>query len=218
MPRIRALGHARSRASPVGAAPPRASRSPSLPARSRRPPKRPAAKVDSDKLFGAIFKVSTRAVPNARSSAAASARSAKAPASSSATTAWSLTIGYLIVEADEVRIIDAKGACCRRRSSATTMRRGFGPRAQRRAARRGAGRRSAIRRSVADARSRADRNHAGVDNVTFACVVSKRTFTGNWEYLLDQATSRRPPTMNWSGAALIEPRRQAPRHRLADRA
>ena len=47
-------------------------------------------------------------------------------------------------------------------------------------------------------------NHAGVDDVTLAYVVSTRPFTGNWEYLLDQAIFTSPPTMNWSGAALVD--------------
>jgi S1-C subfamily serine protease len=34
--------------------------------------------------------------------------------------------------------------------------------------------------------------------------VSKRAFTGNWEYQLDSAIYTSPPTLNWSGAALID--------------
>jgi S1-C subfamily serine protease len=46
-------------------------------------------------------------------------------------------------------------------------------------------------------------NHAGAGDVTLAYVVSKRPFTGNWEYMLDQAIFTSPPTLNWSGAALF---------------
>jgi S1-C subfamily serine protease len=45
---------------------------------------------------------------------------------------------------------------------------------------------------------------AGDDGVAFAYVVSKRAFSGNWEYALDQALYTSPPTSNWSGAALID--------------
>jgi S1-C subfamily serine protease len=48
-------------------------------------------------------------------------------------------------------------------------------------------------------------NHAGADDVSFAFVVAKRTFTGNWEYMVDQAIFTSPPAMNWSGAALVGP-------------
>ena len=41
------------------------------------------------------------------------------------------------------------------------------------------------------------------DDVTLAQVVSRRPFTGNWEYLLEQAIFTSPPTLNWSGAALV---------------
>jgi hypothetical protein len=34
-------------------------------------------------------------------------------------------------------------------------------------------------------------------------VVSRRQFSGSWEYLLDSAIFTSPPTLNWSGAALI---------------
>ena len=43
----------------------------------------------------------------------------------------------------------------------------------------------------------------GTGDVTLAYVVSKRPFTGNWEYMLDSAIYTSPPTLNWSGAALI---------------
>jgi S1-C subfamily serine protease len=33
--------------------------------------------------------------------------------------------------------------------------------------------------------------------------VSRRPFTGNWEYLLEKAIFTSPPALNWSGAALI---------------
>jgi serine protease Do len=46
-------------------------------------------------------------------------------------------------------------------------------------------------------------NHAGEGDVTLAYVVSKRPFTGSWEYLLDTAIYTSPPTSNWSGAALV---------------
>jgi S1-C subfamily serine protease len=45
---------------------------------------------------------------------------------------------------------------------------------------------------------------SGDDNVSFAFVVSKRGFSGNWEYALDQALYTSPPTLNWSGAGLFD--------------
>lgn len=37
-----------------------------------------------------------------------------------------------------------------------------------------------------------------------AMVVSRRLFTGSWEYLLESAIFTSPPAANWSGAALID--------------
>ena len=45
---------------------------------------------------------------------------------------------------------------------------------------------------------------SGDDNVSFAYIVSKRAFSGNWEYALDQALYTSPPMLNWSGAALLD--------------
>src|SRR4029079_17598786 len=44
----------------------------------------------------------------------------------------------------------------------------------------------------------------GGDGTAFAWIVSKRKFTGNWEYQLDYALFTSPPAANWSGAALID--------------
>jgi serine protease Do len=44
---------------------------------------------------------------------------------------------------------------------------------------------------------------AGFDGVAPAYVVSKRSFVGYWEYLLDEAIYTAPATVNWQGAALL---------------
>jgi len=43
----------------------------------------------------------------------------------------------------------------------------------------------------------------GRDAVNVVYVVSRRSFSGSWEYLLDSAIYTYPPVRNWSGAALI---------------
>ncbi len=44
----------------------------------------------------------------------------------------------------------------------------------------------------------------GVHAARLAFVVSRRIFTGSWEYLLESAIYTTPPAPNWSGAALID--------------
>jgi S1-C subfamily serine protease len=46
--------------------------------------------------------------------------------------------------------------------------------------------------------------HSGTDEpLNLVYVVSRRPFTGSWEYLLDSAIYTYPPVLNWSGASLI---------------
>ena len=113
-----------------------------------------------------------------------------------------LTIGYLIVEADDVKITDAKG----RTLPATIV--GYDHAS-------GLGLiRSVVPLDAApiplgDSSKTAERDpvliaSSGDDGAAFAWIVSKRLFTGSWEYQLDYAIYTSPPTMNWSGAALID--------------
>jgi len=44
----------------------------------------------------------------------------------------------------------------------------------------------------------------GVDNLARARIVSRRTFTGYWEYLLEDAIFTMPPYPDFGGAALID--------------
>ncbi|MGB9644260.1 MAG: S1C family serine protease [Stellaceae bacterium] len=47
--------------------------------------------------------------------------------------------------------------------------------------------------------------HGGAEAAQAAVVVSRRTFAGYWEYLLQDAIFTAPPAPAWSGAALIGP-------------
>jgi S1-C subfamily serine protease len=47
--------------------------------------------------------------------------------------------------------------------------------------------------------------HGGPDDAQPAVVMSRRTFAGYWEYLLEDAVFTAPPFAGWSGAALIAP-------------
>lgn len=44
----------------------------------------------------------------------------------------------------------------------------------------------------------------GAEAAAPAFVVSRRTFAGNWEYMIDGAIFTSPPHPNWSGAALLD--------------
>jgi S1-C subfamily serine protease len=160
-----------------------------------------APKVDADKLFGAIVKVETKAVPDARS-ADSLGNEREGSGVVIGGDGLVLTIGYLIVEADEVKVTDAKGRVLPARVVGYDHASGFG----------------LVRTLVpleatpiplGDSAKTSERDpvliaSAGGQGAAFAWIVSKRPFTGNWEYKLDYALFTSPPTSNWSGAALID--------------
>ena len=163
--------------------------------------KGPAEAIDAEKLFGAIVKVNVQAIPDARSSATLGAER-EGTGVVIGENGLILTIGYLIVEADEVSIVDSKGRTLAARVVGYDHATGFG-----------------LLRTITpldampvrfgDSAKIADRApvmiaSSGDDNVSFAFVVSKRGFSGNWEYALDQALYTSPPTLNWSGAGLFD--------------
>ena len=160
-----------------------------------------AGALDADRFFQSIVKVRARAVPGARSSASLG-KEREGSGIVIDDDGLVLTIGYLIIEADEVSLVDRKGRQLPAQVVGYDHATGLGlvrsvvPLA-------------APPLSFGDSAKLADReavmivNHAGPDDVTLARVVSKREFTGNWEYLLEQAIFTSPPTLNWSGAALV---------------
>jgi len=157
--------------------------------------------VDADRVFGAIVKVTAHAIPGARSSATlGSEREGTGVVIGDG--GLILTIGYLIVEADDVSIVDSKGRTLSARVVGYDHATGFG-----------------LVRTLApfdakpvllgDSGKVAARDpvmiaSSGDDTISFAYVVSKRAFSGNWEYALDEALYTSPPTMNWSGAGLFD--------------
>jgi len=157
--------------------------------------------LDAERLFGAIVKVTAHAVPNARSSATLG-KEREGTGIVIGENGLILTIGYLIVEADDVSIVDSRGRTLGARVVGYDHATGFG-----------------LLRTIAplavkpvpfgDSGKLVERDpvmiaSSGNDNVSFAYVVSKRPFSGSWEYTLDQALYTSPPMMNWSGAALFD--------------
>ena len=171
-------------------------------AQPRKPePANPRAEAaDGERVFAAVVKVTTHAVPGARSSATLGSER-EGTGIVIGDKGLVLTIGYLIVEADEVSIVDSKGRTFAARIVGYDHPTGFGlvrtiapidlaPVAL------GDSSKVALRDPVMIA--------ASGDDVAFAYVVSKRGFSGNWEYALDEALYTSPPMMTWSGAGLFD--------------
>lgn len=157
--------------------------------------------AEGERLFGAVVKVRVRAVPGARTNASLGAER-EGTGIVIGPDGLILTIGYLIVEADEVNVVDNHGRTLPAKVVGYDHPTGLGLL------------RTVVPANIApvalgESGKLQDRepvmiiNHGGRDDVGLAFVVSRRPFTGNWEYALDQAIFTSPPTLNWSGAALI---------------
>jgi len=155
---------------------------------------------NAEQLFRAVVKVSTRAVPGARSAATLGAER-EGTGILIGKDGLIVTIGYLIVEADQVSITDHRGRDLPAQVVGYDHASGFG-----------------LLRAIVpidadpiplgSSNGTVERDpvliasHA--DDAAFAWVVSKRAFTGNWEYMLDDALWTSPPTLNFGGAGLID--------------
>jgi serine protease Do len=157
--------------------------------------------IDAQAFFAAIVKIETHALPDARS-AATLGTEREGTGVVIAKDGLILTIGYLLVEADDVKIVDERGRTLPARVVAYDHATGLGlvrpitpldvvP----------------LKLGDSSKLSEADPvlivNSGGRGDATRAYVVSRRPFSGNWEYMLDSAIFTSPPTLNWSGAALI---------------
>jgi S1-C subfamily serine protease len=160
-----------------------------------------APSIDAEKFFSALVKVRTHALPDARS-AGTLGTDREGTGIVIDDKGLILTIGYLIVEADQVDIVDDQGRTLPARVVGYDHSSGLGlvqPLAPLKA--------SPL--ALGDSGKLAETdpvlivNHGGREQATLAYVVSRRPFIGSWEYLVDQAIYTSPPTLNWSGAALI---------------
>ena len=113
-----------------------------------------------------------------------------------------LTIGYLILEADQVEVMDSDGTRVPASVIAYDHATGFGivkPFARLTP--------QPIRIGTATPVSQLDRlmivTGGEEQTISIATVVSKRQFAGYWEYLIDGAIFTSPPRLDHSGAALI---------------
>ncbi len=157
--------------------------------------------IGAEKFFSALVKVHTRALPDARS-ADTLGTDREGTGIVIDDKGLILTIGYLIVEADQVDIVDDHGHTLPGQVVAYDHSSGLGlvrPLVPFKA--------SPIPLGDSDKLAETDPvlivNDGGREQATLAYVVSRRPFIGSWEYLVDQAIYTSPPTLNWSGAALI---------------
>lgn len=113
-----------------------------------------------------------------------------------------LTIGYLVVEAEAIHLNGADGRTVPATVAAYDHASGF-------ALLRVVGSLNARPLALGDSAALAEREPGLVipasarDAPTLVRVVSRRPFSGSWEYMLDSAIFTYPPVADWSGAPLI---------------
>jgi S1-C subfamily serine protease len=158
--------------------------------------------IDPDRLYAALVRIQTVAGADARSSATLG-REREGTGTVIAKGGVVLTIGYLLLEADEIRVTDRRGHVYPARVLAYDHPTGLGllkitvpvnieP------VRMGTSAKLADREPVLIA------GWGGIPDTALAYVVSRRPFSASWEYLLDEAIFTAPPTTGWSGAALVD--------------
>ena len=166
----------------------------------------PTAKEDASyqhlvDAANAVVAVKTKAIPGARSNATLGSERAGSGIAI-APSGLVLTIGYLILEADSVDITTSKGRTVPATVAAYDHATGFGllrpigpldVKPITLGASRGVG--ELDRMMIAAG--------GGEDSISIATVVSRREFTGYWEYLIEEAIFTSPPRIDHSGAALI---------------
>jgi serine protease Do len=171
-----------------------------MPALAQAPDK--SKQADAEEL-SAVVRVLAKSLPNARSAATLGQR--REGSGVLVRDGYVATIGYLVIEAEAIEVTGANGKTVPATLAGYDHASGFGllkllaPL-------------DAKPLPLAPSGAPAERQTAmiaahggGADGLEFALVqvVSRRPFSGGWEYLLDSAIFTYPPMMNWSGAALI---------------
>ncbi|HEY3076285.1 MAG TPA: S1C family serine protease [Burkholderiales bacterium] len=158
------------------------------------------AQEKPDEILSAVVAVQAKALPNARS--AATLGTERRGSGALIRDGLVLTIGYLVIEAESVRVTAADGRVLPAAVAAYDHASGF-------ALLRLLGAPAGSPLPLGDATALAERDPAMVVSAasreapSLVYVVSRRPFSGSWEYMLDSAIFTYPPVFEWSGAPLI---------------
>jgi serine protease Do len=153
-----------------------------------------------DETLGAVVGVSAKIQANARS--AESLGLQRRGTGALVRQGYVLTIGYLVIEAEAIQVTGADGRTLPATLAGYDHASGF-------ALLKIVGNLAAKPLPLGDSAGLAEREPAMAvtaearDSPSLVYVVSRREFSGNWEYLLDSAIFTYPAVMDWSGAPLI---------------
>lgn len=158
------------------------------------------AKEEADQTLSAVVRVKSKIVQGARS--AATLGTQREGSGVLVRDGFVVTIGYLVIEAESVEVTGWDGKAVPAALAGYDHASGFGvlkllAPLEGRPLPLGNARAAVEREPAMIAR------YGGRDGVSLAYIVSRRQFSGSWEYLLESAIFTYPPVPNWSGAALI---------------
>jgi S1-C subfamily serine protease len=157
-------------------------------------------KDEAAELLSAVVRVKAKILPNARSLATLGPQ--RQGSGVLVREGYVLTIGYLVIEAEAIEVAGADGKVVPATLAAYDHASGFGLLKL-------IGPLAGKPLPLGDSSALAERepamiaSYGGREAVSLAYVVSRRPFSGSWEYQLDSAIYTYPPVENWSGAALI---------------
>ena len=157
----------------------------------------------ADELLAAVVQVKAKILPDARSLATLGPQ--RQGSGVLVRDGYVLTIGYLVIEAEAIEVSGSDGKTVPATLAAYDHASGFG-------LLRLAAPLAARPLPLGDAGALAEREpamiaaHGGREGLNLVYVVSRRPFSGSWEYQLDAAIYTYPAVQNWSGAALIGPK------------
>ena len=160
----------------------------------------PGAQDKPEETLNAVVAVSAKIQPNARSAETLGMQ--RLGTGALVRDGYVLTIGYLVIEAEAIQVTGADGRTLPATLAAYDHASGL-------ALLKVVGALGAKPLSLGDSAALAEREPAMAvtapsrDSPTLVYVVSRRAFTGSWEYLLDSAIFTYPPVPDWSGAPLI---------------
>jgi serine protease Do len=157
---------------------------------------------NAEETLSAIVRVNAKALPNARSLSSLGPQ--REGSGVLVREGFVATIGYLVIESESIEVTGADGRSVPASLAGYDHASGFGllkllaPLAGKPL-------------PIGDSSAAAEREPVlvagyGADNVSVVQVVSRRPFSGSWEYLLDEAIFTSPAVMDWSGASLISAR------------
>ena len=163
---------------------------------------KPGAEASAEETLSAVVLVRAKILPNARSTATLGPQ--REGSGVLIRDGYVATIGYLVIESEAIEVTGADGKSVPATLAAYDHGSGFGllkllaPLSGRPL-------------PIGDSNAVAERERAlvasfGADGVNVVQVVSRRPFSGSWEYQLDTAIFTAPAVMNWSGAPLISAR------------